>query len=376
MKLIFKKSDLTESINIVMKAISNKPAMPIMECILIDATEGIIKFSSNDMELAIETIVNGDIVEPGRVAIDAKVFSDIIRKLPGDEVTLLMNNDSKVIIESNQAKFNILTKDAEDFSPLPSIERDKMISISQYTLKEMINQTIFAIDDSEKGKMLNGERFEIKGDKIKVVALDKFRIAIRSVEINEEYEDFTVVIPGKALNEISKILTGEMDSLVNIYFSNNYVLFEFDDTLVLSRLIDNASLFDTDKMLSNDYNTKMNINRKELMNCIDRATLLNKEGENKPVLLTIKEDQLELSINTVLGTMNEVIPIVREGREQMVAFNPKFLIDILRVLEDETVSLYFTNSKAPCFIRNEDNSYIYIVLPVILMEDVDYGNNN
>ncbi len=376
MKLIFKKSDLTESINIVMKAISNKPAMPIMECILIDATEGIIKFSSNDMELAIETIVNGDIVEPGRVAIDAKVFSDIIRKLPGDEVTLLMDNDSKVIIESNQAKFNILTKDAEDFSPLPSIERDKMISISQYTLKEMINQTIFAIDDSEKGKMLNGERFEIKGDKIKVVALDKFRIAIRSVEINEEYEDFTVVIPGKALNEISKILTGEMDSLVNIYFSNNYVLFEFDDTLVLSRLIDNASLFDTDKMLSNDYNTKMNINRKELMNCIDRATLLNKEGENKPVLLTIKEDQLELSINTVLGTMNEVIPIVREGREQMVAFNPKFLIDILRVLEDETVSLYFTNSKAPCFIRNEDNSYIYIVLPVILMEDVDYGNNN
>lgn len=376
MKLIFKKSDLTESINIVMKAISNKPAMPIMECILIDATEGIIKFSSNDMELAIETIVNGDIVEPGRVAIDAKIFSDIIRKLPGDEVTLLMNNDSKVIIESNQAKFNILTKDAEDFSPLPSIERDKMISISQYTLKEMINQTIFAIDDSEKGKMLNGERFEIKGDKIKVVALDKFRIAIRSVEINEEYEDFTVVIPGKALNEISKILTGEMDSLVNIYFSNNYVLFEFDDTLVLSRLIDNASLFDTDKMLSNDYNTKMNINRKELMNCIDRATLLNKEGENKPVLLTIKEDQLELSINTVLGTMNEVIPIVREGREQMVAFNPKFLIDILRVLEDETVSLYFTNSKAPCFIRNEDNSYIYIVLPVILMEDVDYGNNN
>ena len=183
--------------------------------------------------------------------------------------------------------------------------------------------------------------------------------------LKEDYGNFKVLVPGKSLNEISKILNGGVDDEVNIYFTSNHILFEFDETKVVSRLIECSNYFDTDKMISNDYKTKITINKKEMANCIDRATLLIKEGDKKPVFLTIKDTEMELSINTFIGSMDESIPIVREGSDMMISFNPKFLIDILRVLDSEEVNIYFTNPKAPCFIRDDENSYIYVVLPVV-----------
>ena len=185
------------------------------------------------------------------------------------------------------------------------------------------------------------------------------------MELKEDYGNFKVLVPGKSLNEISKILNGGVDDEVNIYFTSNHILFEFDETKVVSRLIECSNYFDTDKMISNDYKTKITINKKEMANCIDRATLLIKEGDKKPVFLTIKDTEMELSINTFIGSMDESIPIIREGSDMMISFNPKFLIDILRVLDSEEVNIYFTNPKAPCFIRDDENSYIYVVLPVV-----------
>lgn len=365
MKLICKKSDLITGINIVMKAVSSKTTMSILECILIDATEGIIKFTANDMELGIETTVQGEIAEAGSIAIDAKIFSEIVRKLPDNDVTIEVKDESTANITCENAKFNILIKSAEDFSYLPVIEKKDKITISQFSLKEIIRQTSFAINDAEKNKLLTGELFEVNGSKLKVVALDKFRIAIRNIELKENYGNYKVLVPGKSLNEISKILNGGVDDDVNIYFTSNHILFEFDDTIVVSRLIESTNFFDTDKMISNDYKTRITINKKEMADCIDRATLLIKEGDKKPVFLTIKDTEMELSINTFIGSMDESIPIVREGSDMMISFNPKFLIDILRVLDSEEVNIYFTNPKAPCFIRDDENSYIYVVLPVV-----------
>lgn len=365
MKLICKKSDLITGINIVNKAVSTKTTMPIMECILIDATEGFIKMTANDMELGIETIVDGEIAEAGSIAIEAKIFSEIVRKLPDNDIVIEVNDDSKANITCENAKFNILIQSPEDFSFLPNIEKKDRITISQYSLKEIIRQTIFSINDADKNKILTGELFQVNGNKLKVVALDKFRIAIRNIELKEEYGNYKVLVPGKSLNEISKILNGGMEDEVNIYFTNNHILFEFDNTKVVSRLIESSNYFDTDKMISNDYRTKININKKEMTDCIDRATLLIKEGDRKPVFLTIKDNDLELSINTFIGSMDENIPIYKEGEDMMISFNPKFIIDILKVLDEEEVSIYFTNPKAPCFIRDDKNSYIYIVLPVV-----------
>lgn len=197
MKLVCKKSDLISGINIVMKAVSSKTTMSILECILIDATEGEIKMTANDMELGIETKVLGEIIEAGSIAIDAKIFSEIVRKLPDNDVLIEVNDETKANITCENAKFNILVKSAEDFSYLPVIEKNNKITISQFSLKEVIRQTSFAINDAEKNKLLTGELFEVHGNKLKVVALDKFRIAIRNIELKEEYGDFKVLVPGK-----------------------------------------------------------------------------------------------------------------------------------------------------------------------------------
>lgn len=365
MKLICKKSDLITGINIVMKAVSSKTTMSILECILIDATEGIVKFTANDMELGIETTVQGEIAEAGSIAIDAKIFSEIVRKLPDNDVTIEVKDESTANITCENAKFNILIKSAEDFSYLPVIEKKDKITISQFSLKEIIRQTSFAINDAEKNKLLTGELFEVNGSKLKVVALDKFRIAIRNIELKENYGNYKVLVPGKSLNEISKILNGGVDDDVNIYFTSNHILFEFDDTIVVSRLIESTNFFDTDKMISNDYKTRITINKKEMADCIDRATLLIKEGDKKPVFLSMKDTEMELTINTFIGSMDESIPIAKDGDDLLISFNPKFLIDILKVLDQEEVSMFFTNPKAPCFIKDEEGSYIYIVLPVV-----------
>ena len=171
------------------------------------------------------------------------------------------------------------------------------------------------------------------------------------------------MVPGKTLNEISKILSGEMDEMVNICFSENHMLFEFGHTLVLTRLIE-GEYFRIDQMLSSDYETKITINRQQFMNCIDRTTLLVRDSDKMPVIFDITDDSLELRIDTQLGSMNEVIETEKTGRDLVIGFNPKYLLDALRSTDDETVSLYFVNAKAPCFIRDDRQSYIYLILPV------------
>ena len=203
----------------------------------------------------------------------AKIFSEIVRKLPDNDVTIEVKDESTANITCENAKFNILIKSAEDFSYLPVIEKKDKITISQFSLKEIIRQTSFAINDAEKNKLLTGELFEVNGSKLKVVALDKFRIAIRNIELKENYGNYKVLVPGKSLNEISKILNGGVDDDVNIYFTDKHALFEFENTIVLSRLIE-GEYYKIDKMLSSDYETKLTVNKKEMLDCIDRTTLL------------------------------------------------------------------------------------------------------
>lgn len=366
MKLVCSKSNLLKSVNIVLKAIPGKTTMPILECILIDASTNNIKFTANDMELGIETIVDGTILEKGIVAIDAKIFSDIIRKLPDNDVTIETDGNLTTTITCEKAKFSISGQSGEEFSYLPYVERDNRIVVSQFTLKEVIRQTIFSIAANENNKMMTGELFEVKGNMLRVVSLDGHRISIRKIELKEEYSDIKVVVPGKTLIEISKILSGETEDEVSIFFTKNHIVFEFDDTVVVSRLIE-GEYFRIDQMLSSDYETKVQVNKKELLDCIDRATLLVKESDKKPIILSITDDNIELKIQSQIGSMDEEIDINKEGKDIMIGFNPRFLIDALRVIDDETVDIYLMNPKAPCFIRDEQQSYIYLILPVNFM---------
>ena len=360
MKLVFSKSDLNKAVGIVMKAVPTRTTMNILECILIDATTNVIKFTGNDMELGIETIVEGEIIEKGKVAIDAKLFSEIVRKLPDSEITITTDANYTSLITCEKSKFNIAGKSGDDFSYLPIIEKDKMITISQFNLREVINQTIFSTAPNDNNKMMTGELFEVSDNVLKVVGLDGHRIAIRNFKLEGRADDVKVVVPGKTLQEISKILSTDAENMVNVYFTNNHILFEFDNTTVVSRLIEGEYF----KILSSDYGTKVVINKKEFIDSIDRANLLIKEGEKKPIIINITDGSLEVNVNSAIGTLNEDIDIEKEGKDLMIGFNPKFLLDALRVIDDETVDIYLVNPKAPCFIRDKEQSYIYLILPV------------
>ena len=363
MKIRCSKSNLVKGVSIVSKAVPSKTTMPILECILIDATTDIIKFTANDMELGIETIVEGDILSKGMIAIDAKIFSEIVRKLPDNEVVIEVDENHQTTITCEKAKFNISSKAGDEFSYLPYVEKNETITLSQFTLKEIIRQTIFSIADNDSNKLMTGELFQIDGNMLRVVSLDGHRISIRKTELKESYGPRKVVVPGKTLMEVSKILSGEVDSEVTISFTNNHIVFEFDQTVVVSRLIE-GEYFRIDQMLSSDYETKVKINKRELLNCIDRATLLVKEGDKKPIIINILDEAMELKMKSQIGTMDEEIMISKEGKDLLIGFNPKFLIDALRVIDDEEVTLYLMNPKAPCFIKDDKEMYVYLILPV------------
>lgn len=363
MKLVCSKSNLLNGVQIVSKAVPSKTTMSILECILVDASKGVIKLTANDMELGIETTIEGEIIEKGIIALDAKIFLEIVRKLPDSDITIETDSSYKTTITCEKAKFNIIGKSGEDFSYLPIIEREDSVVVSQFTLKEIVRQTIFSISDNDNNKLMTGELFEISGNELKVVSLDGHRISIRKIELKNEYTNKKVVVPGKTLNEVSKILSGDTDKDVSIFFTDKHVVFEFDNTVVVSRLIE-GEYFKIDQMLSSDYETKVKINKKEFLNCIDRATLLVKEGDKKPIIINITDDTMELKINSTVGSMNEEIDIAKSGKDLMIGFNPKFLIDALKVIDDEEIEIYLVNPKAPCFIKNPEESYIYLILPV------------
>ena len=363
MKIICSKAELLQGVNTVLKAVPAKTTMPILECILIDTTDGQIKLTANDMELGIETKIKGDILDKGKIALEAKLFSEIVRKLPDSEVSIQTDDSYRALIKCEKAKFNIAGKSGEDFSYLPEIEKTQMISLSQFSLKEIIRQTIFSIADNENNRLMTGELFEINGNELKVVSLDGHRISIRKIELKETYNPVKVVVPGKTLNEISKILTGGIEDNVRIFITGRHIMFEFDDTVVVSRLIE-GEYFRIEQMLSSDYETKISMNKKELQSCIERASLLVKEGDKKPIIMNIMDESVELKINSFIGSMNEDMDIVKTGKDLMIGFNPKFILDALRVIDDENIDIYMINPKAPCFIRDEEQKYIYLILPV------------
>lgn len=363
MHIICPREELQKGVSIVSKAVSSKTTMPILECILIQTKEGRILMTANDMELGIETEIHGLIEDNGRIAIDAKIFSEIVRRLPENNVSIETDDNDSVKIQCEKIKFAIPGKNADEFPFIPAVEKMNCVTLSQFTLKEIVRQTIFSISDNENNKMMSGELLDINGHSLRIVSLDGHRISIRKVELKDSYQPIKVVVPGKTLGEVSKILSGSTDSEVHLYFTANLIMFEFDDTIVVSRLIE-GEYFRIDQMLNSDYDTKLTVNKKEMLSCIDRTTMLIKDSDKKPIIIGITDDNMEVKLNSSYGSMKEELTVDKKGKDIMIGFNPKFLIDALRVIDDETINVYMINPKAPCFIKDDDETYIYLILPV------------
>lgn len=367
MKIICDQSELLKGINIASKAIPSKTTLSVLECFLIVAKDSKISFAANDMEMCIETVIEGDIREEGSICINAKLLSDIVRKLPDGDVVIETDNQLNVKIEGEKSKFNISGRDGLEFPKLPEVEEDKYFVITNYLLREIIRKTVFSISDNESNRVMTGELFKIDGSLLTVVGLDGHRFALVKQDLGKEFGQFSAIVPGKTLNEIVKIYQsekGESSELTTVYVTDKHMMFKSKDTVIVTRLIEGTFWNYELMILNGEYDTVIKINKKEFLDSIDRASLLIRESERRPVVIAINEDNIELKINSSIGSMHEVVPVEMEGNEFIIGFNPKFIMDALRVIEDETIELCLVNQKCPMKIANKEETYMYIILPV------------
>ena len=366
MKLFFQKNDLVSAIQIVGRAVASKTTMSIMECILIDATEGQISLTGNKSEFGIETICPGVIEEAGKIALEAKLFTEIVKRLPqteGNNLCIETEENGNCIIRCEKSVFKIMGRNAEEFPSLPSVEKQEAITVSQFSLRNMINQTIFSTANGENNKKMAGEYFEIKDNLFSITSLDGHRISIRKTFLKDSYSEQSAIVPKEVLSDLSKIMTGGLEDMVEMYFSGQYLLFHYENTTVVTQLVD-GEYFHVKQMLSTDYETKIMVNRKQLLEDINRARIMARDNDKQPLILKIADDSLSLKIISDLGRMDAEIPVKQEGKDLLIGFNPNFLMDALQNIEEEEVSLYFTIPRSPVFIRDKEENYIYMILPV------------
>ncbi|MBR1471000.1 MAG: DNA polymerase III subunit beta [Lachnospiraceae bacterium] len=365
MKIICSQQELLNGVNIVSKAVSDNTTMALLKCILIQAGNGEIRLTANDMDLGIETVISGQIEIAGMAAIDAKDFLAVIRKLDNSDITIETDDNFNMTITCNKRKINLLGKSGDEFTFLPKVEKKDNVQISMFAIKDIIRQTIFSIGNSDINKVMSGVHMVIKNDQLRVTTLDGHRISIRKVQLKSIYEEQEVIIPGKALNELSKILPADADKEISIYFSDAHVSFEFDKTIVVSRLID-GQYINVDKMMSSDYKTKVKVNKAEIIKSVDLSMLFSKEGNKKPLVVDIRDDVMELKCNAPLGSLDDFIEIQKQGDDILIGFNPKFVMDALRAIDEDEIDMYFINPRSPLYIKDENEKYVYMILPINL----------
>ncbi len=366
MRIICGKLELLEAINIVQKAVSTKTTQPLLEGILFEATDK-LKLTGNNQEIGIECFVDADIRNEGAIVISSKTIGDIIRKMPVADVSIEIKEQDNIIVECENSYFKIKGLNAEGFPVIPSIEKKSAIKINEKMLRDMIKQTIFAASVEENKTLFSGILIESINNCLSLVALDTSIMALRKNESINDFEEFSAIIPQKTLNELSKILIND-DSEVNIQCSNNQVLFEMNNCKLISKLIE-GTFFKYNSLIPSEYMTRIKIKTKELLYSIERASLLSIEEKKQPVIVNIKNDLLLMRSNSNIGNVREEIFIEVYGSNIEIGFNPKYFIDILKVIDDEEIFLNFTSEVGPCIIKPvEKDNFTYMILPVRIKE--------
>ena len=364
MNIICNRNDLLKAIGIVSKAVSTRTTMTILQDILLDAEGGELTLVGNDLDLGIQTRIEAVVRGEGTVCVNAKLFSEMIRRLPDEDVKLSTDDRSQMTIECGHSKFTISTMPGEDFPRLPEVEASQEILLDQVVLKNMIANTIFSIAAENSGRpVLTGELMDIRDGYLYIVAVDGFRISMQRTKIQSN-ENMKVVIPGKAMNEIKNILESEEDSLIKISFTGKHALFSMNNTIVLTRLLEGTFL-NYERNLAMEFKSRLTVNRRELLESVDRAALVSRESKNNPIRLDIQEDTLVITSNADKGTSHEEITIQMDGEPVEIAFNPKYYLEALKSIDDMDVEILYNSSLTPCIIQGlEGKDYQYFILPI------------
>lgn len=372
MKLICEKDNILKALNSVTKAVASKTTMPILEGILIQTNDNEVKFTTYDLEIGIEYVTNCEVKEQGATVVNAIMFSEIIRRLPDAEIKITLDEKNLLVIECEGSLYKLATMNPEEFPELPQISIENSIEMEQNSLKDMIRKTIFAVSTEENRPIFTGCLFEIKNNKLNVVAVDGFRLAWKSKFLQNKINDFSAVIPGRTLNEINKILLDSYDT-IKIGVAKNQALFEMENCKIVTRLLDGEFL-NYSSVIPENWETRIRVDRSSLQNCFERISLISSssiEKEKKyPVKVNVDIGKVTISCTNQTGDAKEEMYVTTEGKNLEAGFNPKYFLDALRAIDDQEVFVDFGTSISPCIIRpvEEGGDYIYMVLPIRMKE--------
>ncbi len=372
MKIVCYKDKILKAINSVVKGVASKTTMPILEGILIQTNDNEIKLTTYDLEIGIEYVMECDVKEQGSTVVNAIMFSEIIRKLPDTEIYISINDKNLLEIECEGSLYKLATMNPEEFPELPKIEVENSIELEQGVLKNMIRKTIFAVSQEESRPIFTGCLFEIENNKLSLVCVDGFRLALRSMFLNKQSNDFKAVIPGKTLNEVNKIIADSFE-VVKIGVAKNQALFEMDNCKVVTRILDGEFL-NYKNVIPSNWETRVRVNKNQVQNSFERISLISAstvEKEKKyPVKVQVDIGKVIISCTNQTGDAKEELFVSTEGKNLEAGFNPKYFLDSLKVVEDEEVFVEFGTSISPCLIKStENNDYTYMILPIRLKED-------
>ncbi len=368
MKLFCNPKVLMNGISIVQRAVSLRSTLPILKGIYLEASDKGLRLVATDMELGIDHVMDANIIEKGSVVVDARLFSEIIRKLPDSQVEITLKDNSELLIECGHVEFNILSYSSSEFPELPKVEEEHTYEISQELFKNMIRQTVFATAKDEARPILTGVLVETEQDMLSMVALDGYRVALRKSEIESELNN-KVVIPGKTLTEVGRIMDGGEDETIEISLASNHALFTVNSTRLTSRLLE-GEFIDYNQVIPKEFKTRAKVETEKLLGSMERAALLGTGGQSNLVKITVADDKMTINSNSELGNIHEEIEIELEGDDLKIAFNSRYFIDALRVVDEDIVYLEFTTELSPGIIKPIDNdNTIYLILPVRLASD-------
>jgi len=367
MNVTFEKQDLMNAVNVVMKAVPNKSTMEILSCIAITAVDSKIVLAANNLELGIECEVEGRIEEGGSIAVNARFFAEVIRRLPENQVVLHTEEDFQVRVLCELVDLAMPYVSTQEFPVLPKVEEHEKIMISQYTFKELIRQTAFCIAENNTRVSMTGELLECNNQTMRLASLDGFRLAVRNTALRNQTRNCKVIIPGKTLMELSKILSDHYEDSLRISMTSKHILFQLGTAKVVSRLLE-GEFYAIENLTALEYPSKVIIDRRGFLECLERTLLLINEAEKKPVVCSLNENLLRVSVSSINGRLQETMAAEQEGSRLKIAFNPRYLIDALRAIDSEKIEMYYNTGKTPCTIRDKESTYLYLISPVAYEE--------
>lgn len=368
MKFKVEKRNLSKHIGIAQKGISSRTTLQILDGILIETSANRLKLTGTDLEMGIETYLDCEVIEEGSIVVSSRIFGDIIKKLPDALISIEVEKNN-INIKCDNSEFNIAANSGEDYPELPLIVENETFSLPSDIFKAVIKQTVFATSQDETRPSLTGVLLEIKDGTISFVALDGYRLTLRKLPLKSDL-DTKIIILGRSLNELNRILEDTEDDL-KISLSPGQVIFNLGDTIVYSRLLE-GQFFNYKDIIRDEHKTKVIVNKRNFQNSLERASLLAKEEKANLIKLNLENNRVIVRSNSEIGNVHEELESVQNGENLNIAFNSRYLLEGIKVIESENIELNFMGGLNPCIINGVgDDDYIYLVLPVRLAQD-DY----